>query len=128
MLKYVRSKNDTILKDTITAEEKNQRLEEARLWIQQYKSFYDINGQPEEWSSTTPTIGEGEYASNNNVDVNSNVNVNGIVGNRATVSAEAGLEDNVQLTAAFDPRAAQAVKMKRRPSRGKTNKRHKSKR
>jgi hypothetical protein len=32
MLKYVRSKNDTVLKkNTITVEEKNQRLEEARL-------------------------------------------------------------------------------------------------
>ena len=43
MLKYVRRKNDTIIKNTITAGEKNRRLEEARLWIQQYQRLYDEN-------------------------------------------------------------------------------------
>jgi hypothetical protein len=35
MLKYVRSKNETVLKNTITVGEKGKRLEEARLWIEQ---------------------------------------------------------------------------------------------
>ena len=63
-----------------------------------------------------PTVGEGEHGSKNSADIT--VNVNGI-NNRATVSAEPGgctdLQDNnVQLTEASDPRAAQAVKMKRK--------------